>query len=98
MLSQLDDQEKSQANIRAITAARLTNLVLQVAHSYSGSKKAGPKSSPEDFLPFPHWKPANSQAEGPNQPTKFILSELLRNRQIPVHVFVSLTTPPSQRP
>jgi hypothetical protein len=98
ILTQIDDQEKSQANIQAITAARLTSLVLQVAHSYSGSKKSAPKTDPEDFLPFPHWKPADARSEGVDQSTKLILSELLRNWQIPMHVFVALTTPPDRRP
>lgn len=98
LLRELDDQEKAQANIDAITAARLTNLVLQVAHGFSGSKRAAPKTKPEDFLPFPNWRPTNQEADGPDQPTKFILSELLRNRQIPMHVFVALITPSEGRP
>lgn len=63
----------------------------------SGSKRP-PKSAPKDFLPFPDWRPSAADADGPDQPTKFILSELMRNRQIPMHVFVGLITPAEKQP
>jgi len=93
LLRQLDDREKAQANLASLTSARLAHLVLQTAHGMSGSKRAAPKTKPADFLPFPEWKPTSVEAEGPDQPTKFILTELIRTRQIPMHVFASLMTP-----
>lgn len=77
----------------AITTARLTQIVVQVAHAFSGSKQAAPKSKVTEFLPFPDWKPASHEADGPDQPTRFVLSELVRTRQIPLHVFTALSTP-----
>lgn len=97
VLREMDDLEKGQANIHSISTAQLANLLLRVAHGFSGSKRAAPKSKPDNFLPFPGWRPAGTEADGPDQPTKFILSELLRGRRIPIHVFAALTTPASQR-
>lgn len=93
LLRQIDDAEKAKANLASITTARLTQIVVQVAHDFSGSKRAAPKVKPHEFLPFPDWKPASTEVDGPDQPTKFILSELIRTRQIPLHVFASLNTP-----
>jgi hypothetical protein len=98
ILRELDDADKAKANVSAITTARLTQLVIQVAHGFSGSKRAAPKIQPSEFLPFPDWRPAATEADGPDQPTKFILSELIRNRQIPLHVFTALNTPAAERP
>lgn len=94
LLRQIDDAEKAQANMAAITTARLTQIVIQVAHAFSGSKHSSPKTKLTEFLPFPDWKPsASSEADGPDQPTKFVLSELVRTRQVPLHVFTALSTP-----
>jgi hypothetical protein len=93
LLRQIDDAEQAKANLASITTARLTQLVVQVAHGFSGSKRAAPKVKPNEFLPFPDWKPASTEVDGPDQPTKFILSELIRTRQIPLHVFATLNTP-----
>jgi hypothetical protein len=98
ILRELDDAEKVEANVNAITTARLTQVIIQVAHGFSGSKSAAPKVKPTDFLPFPDWKPTSTEADGPDQPTKFILSELIRSRQIPLHVFTALNTPAGERP
>ena len=98
VLRQLDDQEQSQANLAALPVARLTQIVLQVAHGFSGSKRAAPKTKVQEFLPFPDWRPSATEADGPDQPTKFILTELGRQRRIPVHVLTALLTPMEQRP
>ena len=94
----LDDQEKAEANLQALPTARLCQIVIQLAHGLSGSKRAGPKVTAKDFLPYPEWKPPSADASGPDQPTKFILSELGRNRQLPPHVLAALMTPAEQRP
>lgn len=96
LLSRIEDQQKAQANIDALSTAQLTHLVLQIAHGMSGSKRAAPKTKPDNFLPFPGWRPGGSAGEGPDQPTKFVLSELLRARRIPIHVFAALTSPPER--
>lgn len=97
LLKQLDDERKLQANVDSVAVARLTHVVLQIAHGFSGSKRAAPKTKPENFLPFPEWRPGSAQADGPDQPTKFVLSELLRGRRIPIHVFAALSTPVERR-
>lgn len=98
LLKELDDLEKLRANISSMTVAQLTNIVLQVAHGMSGSKKPGPKTTPKTFLPFPDWRPVRSQSDGPDQPTKFILAVLAKQRAIPMHVFTALTKGVEQRP
>lgn len=74
------------------------HCALGVVEREAADSGVGGHAELEDFLPFPNWKPSNLEAEGPDQPTKFILSELLRNRQIPMHVFVALITPAENRP
>lgn len=96
VLRELDQREQAEANTNAVTTARLAQLVLQVAHGFSGSKRPAPKVSAKDFLPYPNWRPSTADASGPDQPTKFILSELGRNRQLPVHVVAALMTPAEQ--
>lgn len=96
VLRELDQREQAEANTNAVTTARLAQLVLQVAHGFSGSKRPAPKVAVKDFLPYPNWRPSTADAGGPDQPTKFILSELGRNRQLPVHVVAALMTPAEQ--
>jgi hypothetical protein len=73
-----------------MSTARLTAVLIQIAHGFSGSKRSAPKAQPRDFLPFPDWKPASATADGPDAPTKFILSELVRTRRVPLHVYAAL--------
>lgn len=94
LLRQLDDRDQAKANIQSLTTARLAQIVLQVAHGFSGSRRPAPKSKVEDFLPFPEWKPASAEGDGPDQPTKFVLTELISARRIPLHVFTALITHP----
>ena len=98
VLRVIDDREKGQANLEAVPVARLTQIVLQVAHGFSGSKRAAPKINAKDFLPYPDWRPASSQADGPSNPTKFVLATLGRKRLLPAHVLAALMTPVEQRP
>ena len=92
LLRQLDDYEQSQANLQALPTARLTQIVLQVAYGLSGSRRAAPKTKVQEFLPFPDWRPSAAEADGPDQPTRFILTELIRTRRIPMHVYAALTS------
>lgn len=90
----LDDQEKARANLQALSTATLCQIVLQAAHGFSGSKRAAPKVTARDFLPFPEWKPPADDAPGADQATRAKLSELGKQRLLPVHVLVALMTPP----
>jgi hypothetical protein len=85
-------------NTESVTTAQLTTVLVKIAHGFSGSKSAAPKVQPRDFLPFPDWKPASDVADGPDAPTKFILSELVRTRCIPLHVYAALATGATGRP
>lgn len=91
VLEQVDDREKAEANLRAVTTAQLTQIVLQVAHGFSGSKKAAPKTSLKEFLPFPDWKPQAESSHTASEPTKFILSQLVSKGEIPLEVYLALT-------
>ncbi len=92
MLRQIDDLERSRVNTESVTTAQLAALVVQVAHGFSGSKRPAPKVQSRDFLPYPDWRPAAAPSDGPDAPTKFVLSELVRTRCIPLHVYAALAT------
>jgi len=98
VLSQLSDREQADANLQALPIARLTQIVIQVAHGFSGSKRQAPKIEAKAFLPYPDWRPGGVEADGPDNPTKFVLTELAKRRAIPVHVFAALMSPIEQRP
>lgn len=98
LLEEISDNEQAAANINSMTTATLTNLVLQIAHGFSGSKRPGPKSKPQDYLPFPSWAPKNKKSQQLSDITKKVLSTLIRQQRIPMHVFTSLMTPPNESP
>ena len=82
-------KEQADANLASLSTARMCDLVLRVAHGMSGSKKKV-GGAPRDWLPFPEFRPEAQKAEQADEPTKFILSELVRSFEIPVYVFVAL--------
>lgn len=86
----MDELEQVRANLESITQARMADLMLKIAHGFSGSKKKAPNTKPKDFLPFPDYRPASAESDGPSEGTKFVLTELIRTFQIPMHVFVAL--------
>lgn len=87
----IDDEEQREANIRSVTTAQLAVLLINVAHGFSGKRGNTPKVKATDFLPFPEWKPTNSNSASQIDPiTKQILTQLIRRRAIPMYVFVSL--------
>jgi hypothetical protein len=100
VLHELVQQEQAKANEDALVTARLTHLVLQVAHGFSGSNRPAPAVGVKDFLPYPDWRPsyASPVDQGPDQATKFILTELGRKHLIPIHVLAALMTSPDRRP
>ena len=83
------DKEQADANLASLSTARMADLLLKVAHSFGGSKKAA-KGVPKDWLPFPDYTPSAKEADQADEPTKFILSELVHRFEIPVYVFVAL--------
>lgn len=91
------DHEQEQANLQALTTARLTATLIQIAHGFSGSKGPAPRLQVKDFLPFPDWKPDIEAAEGPDEVTRYLLSNLARARRIPMHVFSALMTPATRQ-
>ena len=92
LLRQIDDDERGRMNLGSLSTAKMTAILIQVAHGFSGSKRSAPKVAPRDFLPFPDWKPSTAIADGPSAPTKFILTELVRTRRLPMHVYAALAT------
>ena len=98
LLRQIDDLEYARTNAASASTARLAAVVVQVAHGFSGSKRPAPKVHPREFLPYPDWKPASAPSDGPDGPTKFILSELVRHRQMPLHVYAALAAGASDSP
>jgi hypothetical protein len=96
VLRQIDDYEKAAANIASVTAAQLTQVVIQVAHNFSQSHGPGPTTKPQQFLPFPDWHPQDEHKKELDPTTKDILAKLLKKGQIPIHVFAALSTEPEQ--
>lgn len=82
--------EQAKANQDSITQAQMTDLLLKIAHGFSGSKKKAPSTKPKDFLPYPHHRPIGSTADEADAPTKFVLTELVKRFAIPVHIYVAL--------
>ena len=86
----ISNQEQAEANRAAMTQAAMTDLMLKIAHGFSGSKKKAPNTKPKDFLPYPDYRPLGTAADEADAPTKFILTELVKRFAIPIHVFVAL--------
>jgi len=93
-LKEVSDHEQATANINSMTTANLVNVVLQVAHGLSGSKRNAPKVKTKDYLPFPNWEPESISRTKLDESTKKVLVALVKARKLPMHVFSSLMTPP----
>lgn len=89
VMDKVVDKEQADANLTSLSTARMADLLLRVAHSFGGSKKPV-RSMPKDWLPFPNYKPSAKEADQADEPTKFILTELVQRFEIPVYVFVAL--------
>jgi hypothetical protein len=77
----------------SIASSYVSHYLIQIAHSYSGSKKAPPKTEPRNFLPFPEWESTWGTSEARNKPTEItraILKGLLIKRRVPIHVYIAL--------
>lgn len=97
-LHYIEDRERAQANLDALTTARLCQLVVQVAHGLSGSTESTPRVVAKDFLPFPDWDPSAETNDGPDRPTRALLTELGKRRALPLHVLTAMLTPPERGP
>ena len=89
-IERVNSQSQEQANIDSISTARLTTVLINVAHGFSGSKGRAPKIKVQDFLPFPDWEPTKAVSDGPSDTTSKLLIALLKKRRIPAHVFTAL--------
>jgi hypothetical protein len=78
-----------------VSTARLTSVVINVAHGFSGSKSRPPKIKVQDFLPYPEWEPEKQENNGPSDSTSKVLIALVKKRQIPTYVFTALKSLPS---
>jgi hypothetical protein len=94
VLAFVDHYEQGITNSNSVTTARLADYVLQGIHVFSHNQP--PKSRPQDFLPYPSWTPEGEDTDGPSESTKFVLGKLLREGQIPFHVFAALNSPSEQ--
>lgn len=93
-LAVVEQEEQRKANINAYTTANLTQIVLGIAHGFSGSKGRPLSVKAKDFLPFPDWQPNKSDdSRSLDSSTRFILTKLQKENRIPAYVFVSLMTP-----
>lgn len=90
--------EQERANRDASTVARLTTVMISIAHGFSGSKSRPPKVKVQDFLPYPDWKPESNINNLITDETTKILLRLLKRRQIPTYVFTALKSSPDEQP
>ena len=84
------DQGKQEANRDSVTQSVMTDLMLKIAHGFSGSKKRPPKTRPMDFLPYPNYKPPGADSDEADEPTKFVLAELVKQRRLPIYVLKAM--------
>ena len=87
-----ENESQRQINSTSISASYICNYILQIAHSYSGSKKAPPKTNPKTSS-FPEWESiwgANESRNHPSEITRAILKSLLIKRRLPIHVYIAL--------
>ena len=85
VLSKWYDEEKRRANVNSISTAKLSQIVLSVAHAFGGSKEPS-RTKISDFLPF---EIDEDKAEAEDI-TKQILTKLIRSGRIPTHVVAAL--------
>jgi len=88
-----ENEAQRHINSTSISGSYIAHYLIQIAHSYSGSKKAPPKTEPKDFLPFPEWESAWDRKGTHNRPselTRAILKTLLIKRRLPIHVYIAL--------
>tara|TARA_B100000405_G_scaffold229855_1_gene164348 strand:- start:4171 stop:4431 length:261 start_codon:yes stop_codon:yes gene_type:complete len=76
---------KREANYNSISTARLASIVVSVANGFAGAKSNKPIPV-DDLLPFP----LDEKTFNKNQATADILQDLIRRKQLPIHVIASL--------
>lgn len=90
-----ENKQQHQLNSTSVSASYVCNYLIQIAHSYSGSKKSPPRTKPQDFLPYPAWEPLEGDRSSDDRPTEItrsILKTLLIKRNLPIHVFIALNS------
>ena len=97
-LDYVTDLDQQSANRDSVTQAQVADLLVKIAHGYSGSKKPPPKCTPKDFLPYPNYRPPAAETDEADPPTKFVLTELVKRFMIPVYVFTALNGRKDDRP
>ena len=88
-----ENESQRHTNHLSVSASYVTSYLLQIAHGFSGSKKAPPKTTAKDFLPFPEWEPlegTENRTDRPSELTRSILKTLLIKRKLPIHVYIAL--------
>lgn len=81
--------------MNSVATAKLGIQLAYIAWGFSGGKGAKPKLKPEDFFPFPDWKPlSKKETLGPSPITKMTLARLFKQRRIPPHVYTQLMASP----
>lgn len=97
LLKYIEDYEQEKANVASATTAQLTHYLLQIDHNHKNQGNPGAKSlnsKPEMFLPYAA-REINRNTVQLSQETKDILVHLLKTRQIPMHVYSQLISPPT---
>lgn len=96
-----ENEQQHQLNSTSVSASYICNYIIQIAHSYSGSKKSPPKTKPQDFLPYPAWEPlegSGTRNDKPTEITRSILKTLLIKRNLPIHVYMALNSKAKDTP
>ena len=92
IIDHISVHDQFEANRDSITQAQLAHLVLMLGHGFSGSKKAPPRTQPREFLPYPDFKGKHQEGTGPDKATEFVLTEVGRQRRLPIYILVALMT------
>ena len=80
------EREKRVANTYSLTTARLTSIVVAIAHSFGGGKNKAKEIPLSDYLPF-DLNPGDSAFR---METREILKNMIERRKLPVHVIAAL--------
>lgn len=97
LLTEIENHEQAQANINSASTAQLCSLVRIAMHVFAHASGPVPDAEPKKFMPFPEWEPLTARKEkpkGPSEMTKLVLKEALRRGEIPLFVYVGLSSPP----
>ena len=80
------ERDKRVANTYSLTTARLTSIVVAIAHSFSGDRHKAKEIPLSDYLPF-DLNPGDSAFR---METRELLKKFIERRKLPVHVIAAL--------